>query len=61
MKAKYLSEKEVSKLTGFSLSKIQKDRFHRRGLPYIKLGRSIRYDIVDIEEYMNQRKVSPED
>lgn len=57
---RYLPEKEVSSMTGFSLSKLQQDRFYRKGIPYIRLGRSIRYSIQDVLDYMNAHKINPE-
>jgi len=53
----YLSEKDISRITGFSLSKLRQDRFFRRGLPYIKTGRSVRYDLKDVVGYMEARKI----
>ena len=54
---RYLSEKEVAQLTGFSLSKLQQDRFFRKGLPYCKVGRTVRYKLQDVLEYMDAHKV----
>ncbi len=53
----YLSEKEIARITGFSLSKLRQDRFYRRGLPYIKANRSVLYDLKDVIGYMEARKI----
>lgn len=53
----FLTEKEVAELTGFSLSKIQQDRFYRRGIPYSKAGRCVRYLLQDVLHFMEQHKV----
>jgi len=57
---RYLSEKEVGKLTGFSLSKLQQDRFSRRGCPYLKIGRIVRYKLEDVVEFMDKHRVGSE-
>ena len=44
MTKKYISEKELSAMTGRALQTLRNDRFNGRGFPYIKLGKSVRYD-----------------
>lgn len=44
MSKRYITEKELSSLTGRALQTLRNDRFKGRGFPYIKLGRSVRYD-----------------
>ena len=41
---KYINEKELSAMTGRALQTLRNDRFNGRGFPYIKLGKSVRYD-----------------
>ena len=38
-----LTEHEVATITGKSVRTLQDDRHHRRGVPYRKVGRSVRY------------------
>jgi len=38
---RYLTEKEVSRMTGRSLSTLRSDRFKCQGLPYVKISRSV--------------------
>jgi hypothetical protein len=54
---RYLTEKEVSNITRKALSTLRNDRFTGRGLPYIKDGRSIRYDYDDVVQYMDDHKI----
>jgi len=56
---RYLTEKEVARMTGLSLSTLRNARFHSRGLPYVKIGRSVRYSLEDVIDYMESRKVIP--
>jgi len=56
----YLDEKKVSKLTGRALSTLRNDRHRRRGIPYSKIGRSVRYCLDDVLQYMRQRRIETE-
>ena len=60
---RWLTEKQVSAITGISVSKLQKDRFYRRGIPYSRpmSSRSIRYDIMDVEAHMLSTRVNTEE
>ena len=55
--AELLNEKEVSAMLNVSLAKLRQDRFIRKGLPYIKLGKSVRYHPADIEAYLANCRV----
>ena len=56
---KYLNEKEVAMITGRALQTLRNDRFRGRGIPYVKLERSVRYSLADIIEFMEARKIIP--
>ena len=56
--ASWLSEREVARLLDISVSKLRADRFKRRGLPYTKFGKSVRYAKVDVQDYMMARRVT---
>lgn len=60
MERQYLSEREISILTGRALSTLRNDRQIGNGFPYIKWGRFIRYSKKDVIEFMESRKVIPE-
>lgn len=55
---KLLTEKEVSKRFCISCSTLQKHRLKGIGIPYIKLGRLVRYDIDDIYAFMEAHKIA---
>lgn len=57
---RYLNEKEVSKMIGRALPTLRNDRFLKRGIPYIKVGRSVRYSYRDVIDYMEVRKILTE-
>jgi hypothetical protein len=54
---RYLTEKQVAELTAKALSTLRNDRHMRRGIPYIKDGASVRYNIADVVLYMEQKKI----
>ena len=54
---RYLKEKEVSKITGIALSTLRNNRSKGCGITYIKVGRSVRYDIRDVRNHFEERKV----
>ena len=57
----YLTEREVSKMTGRAVQTLRNDRHRGVGIPYVKLTRQVRYDLADVIEYMNTRKIQTED
>jgi|WetSurMetagenome_2_1015567.scaffolds.fasta_scaffold784110_1 excisionase family DNA binding protein len=54
----YLSEVEVSALLGVPQRTEQTWRLQRRVLPFVRVGRLIRYRLADIEAYLASRTVS---
>lgn len=57
MDIRYLTEKEVYVITKRALPTLRNDRHRGRGISYVKMGRSVRYSLVDVVEYMEQRKI----
>ena len=56
----WLTEVEVSLLTKLSLSTLRAHRFYRKGMPYSKVGRSVRYSLADVAAFMESRRVTIE-
>ena len=57
----YLTEKQVSEMTGIALSTLRNQRFQRCGIPYLKIGRrSIRYNMHEVIEYMESHRIQTE-
>lgn len=48
----HLTETEVARLIGRSISKLQKDRFKRVGIPFVKYQGAVRYSLFDVRTYM---------
>jgi len=57
-KVRYLNEKETSYLTGLALSTLRNHRHKGIGLPYIKVGRAVRYSFQDVINYFEAHKIT---
>jgi predicted DNA-binding transcriptional regulator AlpA len=55
MKDRLINEKEAALILGCSIHKMQKDRRVGSPIPFIKVGRSVRYKRRDIEAYLEQQ------
>lgn len=58
MSKKYITDKALSDLSGRAVQTIRNDRFLGQGFPYVKLGRSIRYDLDECIEIMEESKIA---
>ncbi len=61
---KLIDEKGLSEITGLALQTLRNARHLRRGIPYIRLGSgrraAIRYDLADVETYLQEHRIDPE-
>lgn len=57
---RYLSTAEVAKLTGRKYQTWANERHEGRGIPYYKVGRSVRYKLSDVIAFMESHRVNPE-
>lgn len=55
----YLKEQDVCEITKFKLPTLRNHRHLRKGIPFIKIGRAIFYDPVDVENYMQMHRIDP--
>ena len=58
VRLQYINEKDVSRITGRSLSGLRNDRSLGRGLPYRKWGARVYYRLDEVIQFMEQRKVA---
>lgn len=56
----YLNEKQVAEMTGLSVVTLRNHRCQRRGFPYAKVGRSVRYLKQTVIDYMAARTIQVE-
>ena len=54
---RFLNEKEVAGIIGISVKTLQNDRFFRRGIPFARVGSSVRYSHQAVLEYMRAHTV----
>ena len=50
-----ISDRGLSKLTGRSRSSLQKDRLKGDGVPFVIIGRLVRYRLSDVEAWLAAR------
>lgn len=53
LKYQLITEAEAAALLSVSKYKLQQDRVKGQGLRFIRIGRSVRYRLDDIEEYLD--------
>ncbi|MBX9878854.1 MAG: hypothetical protein K2Y22_10395 [Candidatus Obscuribacterales bacterium] len=59
METRYIDEQELSRITGWSRAKIQRDRVVGGGIPFIKgegLRAAVRYDLIEVHHWMESHK-----
>ena len=52
-----IEEVELSQQTKRAVQTIRNDRFEGRGIPYVKIGRSVRYRVCDVEAFLEKNLV----
>ncbi|MBZ5648216.1 MAG: helix-turn-helix domain-containing protein [Acidobacteriia bacterium] len=56
-----LTAEQVASITGLSRETLAQWRSQRRGVPYLKIGRAVRYDPADVQQYLRGCRVSVSD
>jgi hypothetical protein len=54
----YLKESQESKMTGLAVQTLRNDRAHTRRIPYIKIGRAVRYSLHDVVGFMETHRIA---
>lgn len=57
---KYVDEKVIAERYSISVSTLRRDRFLKKGLPYVKFGRRCLYDLKDTDAFMESKKIQPD-
>ena len=60
MEDKYVNERKVAELTDRALPTLRNDRSKGVGIPYCKVGKSVRYRLSDVIGFMEKHKVKTE-
>ena len=53
-----LDEKRVSEILGLSLQTLRNDRATRRRIPYVKIGKSVRYRPEDLAALIESHRIT---
>ena len=56
---KTVDEKAAARILGVAVQTLRNWRHFRKGPAYIKMGRSVRYQIKDLQEYLDDRRIDP--
>ena len=56
---KAVNEKVAAKMLGFSVHTLQNRRYLGQPPRYVRIGRSIRYRLADLEAFLNECTVEP--
>jgi hypothetical protein len=57
---RYVDTVETSRITGRAAGTLANDRTYRRGIPYVKVGKRVLYDLDDVYEFMERHKIRPD-
>ena len=56
-----LTAREAAELLGTTINQLAQERCDPRwGLPFVRLGRAIRYDLAELDRFIQERTVRPE-
>jgi hypothetical protein len=55
-----LTEQEVAAILRRSVSAMRKDRYDSRGVPWIKMGHAIRYRQSDVQKFISDNLIQPQ-
>jgi predicted site-specific integrase-resolvase len=55
-----LDENQAAKILGVAVQTLRNWRHQCRGPAYVKMGRSVRYQVNDLVDYLNKKKIDPE-
>lgn len=56
-----LTSEQVATKTGLSPETLAQWRSQKRGIPYLKIGRAVRYDPTEVQTYLEGCRVSVSD
>ena len=57
---KLITESAAAEILNISVNTLKKHRGTKRGLPYVKIERLVRYDIDEINRYLSDNTILPE-
>ena len=58
--SKTLSDEEAAKELGLATQTLRNWRHQKKGPAYLKIGRSVRYQLEDLKKFKANRRIDPE-
>jgi hypothetical protein len=55
-----IDEYEAAKILSKSVQTLRNERYLRKGCSYVKMGRSVRYRVDDLLDYLEKHRITPE-
>ena len=55
----FLTEKELAEIGLKSPQSLRNDRWKGVGIPFYRIGRSVRYAVADVRKYLEENKIEP--
>ena len=55
-----VTETKAAEILGLAVQTLRNRRHMRAGCPYIRMGRSIRYGVNDLLDYLDRHRIDPE-
>jgi len=59
-KIQAINEHQAAAIFSKSVQSLRNERFLKKGCPYVKIGRSVRYLLSDIRDYLKKNRIDPE-
>ncbi len=56
---KLVNETELAEMLSVSVRKLQKDRARGVGIPFVRIGRAVRYPLVEVERFVETECIRP--
>ena len=60
MSDRTVRETEAAEIVGAAVQTMRNNRHLGKGPPYLKLGKSVRYRVSDLIEYLEKHRIDPE-
>jgi len=58
--SRIVNETAAAEILNRAVQTLRNDRHLRQGPPYVKMGRSVRYRVGDLLEYLERHRIDPE-
>ena len=56
---KIVNERVAAQILDVSVQSLRNNRCGHKGVPYFKIGKSVRYSVSDLTKYLSDRRIDP--